>query len=456
MVRRICPIALIFAMLASAGLAQVPPVPTESEAKVEGKPRLFVGQRAVDWGTVLDGDIVQVSWLLENQGLGDLIIKSATSSCGCTVVKLSEEEKIIHPGETLELRADFNSTRRPGQQAKSVTVMSNDPSEPKLKVGFTANVVSLFDMTPSSVVNLRHVQRGLGASKTVDITLGPGRKTLEVLEVRIEDDTRVGAEVEPFVAKNGTPGARIRFTVTEQAPLGNLITSAVIKLKVDDLVRERTLQIRGEIVGDLTWQPKVVDATRQRSMPGKRLAPVTIRSPARMPFDILEASAGPLLEVEFEQAKKARKRLEYTVFLTVREDAPPGPFGTTLEVRTTCLEQPLISVPVFGIIAPLITVDPPLVLLRQDGTEAGTQRRVKLRTSPRITLDIAEATCALGAVTVEVSGHPSPRHRHMRSLTVRLADTLAAGMHETVLTLKTSVPGAETLEIPVIIDVPGP
>ncbi len=456
MVRRIRPIALIIAMLAPAGLAQLPPVPEESDAKVEGKPRLFVGLRAVELGTVLDGDIVQVSWLLENQGLGDLVIKSATAGCGCTVIKLSEAEKIIHPGETLELRADFNSTRRPGKQAKSVTVASNDPSEPKLKLRFTANVVALFEMVPPSVVNLRNIQRGVGASRTVDVTLGPGRKSLEVLEVRVEEDTRIHAEVEPFVAKNGTPGRRIRFTVTEQAALGNLITSATIKLRVDDLVRERTLQIRGEVVGDLTWLPKVVDATRQRSMPGKRLAPVTIRSPAKMPFDIRGASAGPLLEVEFEQAKKARKRLEYTVFLTVREDAPAGPFGAMLEVRTTCLEQPLIRVPVFGIVAPAITVDPPMVLLRQDGTEAGTRRLVKLQTSPRITLDISEVTCAIGAVTVEVSGHPSPRHTHIRSLTVRLAGDLAAGRHETVLTLNTSVAGAETLEIPVIIDVPRP
>ena len=437
--------------------AQLPPVPGKAGADTEQKPQLLVAQRLHDLGTILEGGKPTVRWLLENRGNADLIIQRARASCGCTAVKLTEEQKVIPPGGSLELEAEFDSKGRRGAQSKSVTVYSNDPIEPTLTLKFTAKVRFLYEIKPAGLVNLRAVRRGQTAARTIDVFPGSGQKSVEILDLQVPNDSPLSFRYEPFEAGGGT-GQRIHMTVGEHVSIGRLTAKATIKLSVDGVERERAVSIRGEVIGDLTWLPKVVDATRQPSRRGKRLAPVTIRSTDKMPFDILEADAGPLFDVAFEPVKNAPKRTQYSVFLTLRNDAPSGPFGTTLEVRTSSLDQPVVMVPVFGIVAASIKVEPPVILLRQDGTPAGTHRRVKLQVLPQVKLDISEITCDppwRDAVTARVDWEASSRYQHIRYLDVRLNGELPEGTHQTALRLTTNIEGAERLELPVIIDVPG-
>jgi hypothetical protein len=286
----------------------------------------------------------------------------------------------------------------------------------------------------------------------LDILPGPGRKTLTIHSIEIQDDAPLSFQPEPLESR-GRSGQRIRFTVNESASLGALNAFARIRLTVDGIDRERSFPIRGEVVADLTWLPKVIDATRQTSLPGKRLAPVTISSTEKTPFDVVTASAGPLFDVIIEPNKILAPRTEYSVSLTLREDARPGPFGTMLEVRTTSLDQPVVSIPVFGIVAADVEVDPPMVLLRDDGTPNGVRRRVKLQAPTTTALDITEVTSDQPAVSVAVDWEASSRYRHIRFLDVQLSGKLPPGTHQTALHLVTNRVGSERMEIPVTIEV---
>jgi hypothetical protein len=125
-----------------------------------------------------------------------------------------------------------------------------------------------------------------------------------------------------------------------------------------------------------------------------------------------------------------------------------------LEIRTTSLDQPVVLIPVFGIVAAAVEVDPPLVLLRDDGTANGLRRRIKVQASSTSTpLDIIAVVCDHPAVTAEVDRQASARYRHIRFLDVRLSGKLPTGCHQTVLRLTTNVAGSERLEIPVTIEV---
>ncbi|MFH1110037.1 MAG: DUF1573 domain-containing protein [Planctomycetota bacterium] len=392
----------------SAG--QLPPTPTGAGSQTGSRPQLFVAQRSQDLGTIIEGDKATVTWILENRGGADLVIDHTVSSCGCTVVQLAEDDKVIRPGGLLHLKAEFDSTNRRDAQAKTINVLSNDPSEPELKLDFKANVELLFEMEPAGMLNVRAIRRGAAAPKTLDIFPGPGRRTLTLRGIEMEGDAPLGFRSEPFESR-GRTGQRIQFTVNESASLGALSAMAKIRLTVDGIDRERLYPIRGEIVADLTWLPKVVDATRQTSLPGKRLAPVTLSSTEKTPFDVLGAAAGPLLDVTVEPSKILTSRTEYSVLLTLRDDARPGPFAAVLQVRTTSLDQPVVSIPVFGIVAALVEVDPPMVLLRNDGTANGGRRRVKLQAAaPGTTLEISGVVCDDPAVTAVVDREAGSRY----------------------------------------------
>ncbi|HNQ22409.1 MAG TPA: DUF1573 domain-containing protein [Phycisphaerae bacterium] len=450
------------------GLAQLPPTPPP-EQPVEQAPKLVVAERIVELGLIYAGDKKTATWVLRNEGTADLVIEKTQASCGCTLVQLTDEQKTLPSGRTLELKAEFDTTGRRGTERKTVTVYSNDPQEPKLVLTFNAEVKALYEVNPRSALMVQQVRRGQAVTQALDVFPPEAGYTVQVAKITFESAVPLAYRIEP-APQGQLPGQRVRFQVADDAPLGNVSGVAVLHLTVTGpsdgagepagaprtWERQHKVMLRGEIVGDLIVNPVVINpyAARQRLLRGQSLEPVRIASTDKSPFDILGVEAGPLLETTVEMAQNRLPRVEYLVTPRIRQDAKPGPFGTLMTVRTSSIDQPLIQVPVFGIIMPLVDVEPQLVLLRQDGTPAGTQRRVKLLADPREALEVASATCANAAVQVEQEPLTPESQPHLRYLNVRLVGKVAAGRHEATLVVQTNIKDAERLEVPVTIVVP--
>lgn len=447
-------ITLLSCLLASGSdsYAQLPPTPTKP-IDDQPVPRMFVGKKIKVLGNVIEGDKVTVTWLLENHGDAPLVIDRTRASCGCTVVKLADDQKTIPPRGSLTLEAEFNSSGRRDLQNKAVTIFTNDPVEPATTLEFRAMVERLFEMKPAGTVNLRSIRRGQSATATLDIVPATGKKRIEVTAIAPEDPAVLAATSEFLKSKNGA-GQRIRFVVPATAPVGPFRTSAEVSLRVDGVERQQVVRIWGQVVGPVVWTPKVVDASRHDSRPGKKLTPVTIRSSDDAALDIFEVSAGPLLDAQVEPIGQKQKRTAYRVILTVRDGVPAGPFAAELNVETSSLDQPLVRVPVFGIVAPVVAIDPPIVLFRQDGTLPGSRRRLKLQTAPGAALNLKAISCDHPNVQAVIDAESSAPYNHVRFLDVRLTGEVPPGRQEAVLAIETDVAGAERLEIPVVIHAP--
>lgn len=76
-----------------------------------------------DFGKITDGDKVQHNFQFTNTGSEPLTIKNAKGSCGCTVPEWPREP--IAPGESGEIKVEFNSKKKPGKQTKRVTITAN-------------------------------------------------------------------------------------------------------------------------------------------------------------------------------------------------------------------------------------------------------------------------------------------------------------------------------------------
>ncbi len=482
MTRRACffQVVILAAIPLYSAAAQLPPIPEKVDQVETPKPELFLEKPVVDLGEVIEGDRPTANWVLVNRVNADLIIKQTRAGCGCTVVRLKEEEKVIPPGGSRVLKADFHTQGRRGKQTKGITVFTNDPVSPMVKLQLVANIKSLYTIKPSGMANLQSVRRGGTASKTIDILPGD-EADFEILSAHVPEDVPLRLLVEPFDAdgSKGQPppskGWRIRVSVDESASLGTITTELTLGLRIGDIKQERVVPIRCSVVGDLSWTPRVLDITRHLARGGTRLPPLIIRSEEDLAFKILGADAGPPFDISVEQVSAASPGTRYSVVLTVREDAEAGPFGTTLHVRTDSLDEPLIEVPVFGIVAPPVTVEPPMIMLRLDGTEVGMHRRIKLQASPQSVLKIEKIECDLGSVTITVDQQASSRYDHLCFLDARLTDSqqpvddshrstersrrsadrgLAPGEHEAMVTVMTSLKGARRLEIPIRIEVP--
>lgn len=111
----------------------------ETSADGNGVPVITFGKIEHDFGTITEGEVVGTIFSFINSGDGDLILGSATTSCGCTVPKFSR--KPVSPGEGGTLEVLFDSSHREGKQTKTISLRSN--AEPQVIVlRITADIVT--------------------------------------------------------------------------------------------------------------------------------------------------------------------------------------------------------------------------------------------------------------------------------------------------------------------------
>lgn len=104
-----------------------------NDSKKGGQPILNFMTKEFNFGTITEGEKVEYNFKFVNAGNGDLVIKSAEASCGCTVPKFSD--KPVTPGESGGIHIEFNSDGKPGEAVKTVTVRSNtNPEQTQLVV----------------------------------------------------------------------------------------------------------------------------------------------------------------------------------------------------------------------------------------------------------------------------------------------------------------------------------
>ena len=87
-------------------------------------PKITFDFDTYNYGEVVDGDVVEVDFNFTNTGKSDLIIFDASASCGCTVPEYPKN-KNIKPGEGGNIKVMFDTSDKPGKQAKSVTLSTN-------------------------------------------------------------------------------------------------------------------------------------------------------------------------------------------------------------------------------------------------------------------------------------------------------------------------------------------
>lgn len=86
-----------------------------------------------DFGRLSAGESISYSFHFRNTGNADLVISSASATCGCTVADYPKGR--VAPGQDGYVTVTFNSVGKSGQQYQEVTVVTNaQPARYKLKI----------------------------------------------------------------------------------------------------------------------------------------------------------------------------------------------------------------------------------------------------------------------------------------------------------------------------------
>lgn len=106
----------------STDLVKNPATADNADSK-EGLPIMTFDTDLREFGTIVQGDRARMTFEFTNTGESDLIISSASASCGCTVPEYPKTP--ISPGESGTIEVLFNSDGKMGRQHKKVYIVAN-------------------------------------------------------------------------------------------------------------------------------------------------------------------------------------------------------------------------------------------------------------------------------------------------------------------------------------------
>ena len=95
----------------------------ETDQTSNKEPIISFDKKNWDFGTITDGEVVEHTFRFTNTGTSDLVISSASASCGCTIPNWPKEP--IAPGEKGEIKVEFNSNGKKDMVTKDITILAN-------------------------------------------------------------------------------------------------------------------------------------------------------------------------------------------------------------------------------------------------------------------------------------------------------------------------------------------
>jgi len=154
-------------------------------------PKISIQQNEFDFGNIEQGKTVTHNFVITNNGGDILKISDVRASCGCTAAKPEKNE--LAPGESANIKVEFNSTGRMGTQQKYVYVKTNDVSNPELKLKITGNILttgSNLNEKMQPKIYFTETQHDFGVvkeGKVVDYEFkfsNKGKSTLEIKDIK--------------------------------------------------------------------------------------------------------------------------------------------------------------------------------------------------------------------------------------------------------------------------------
>ncbi|MCK4888533.1 MAG: DUF1573 domain-containing protein, partial [Candidatus Aminicenantes bacterium] len=150
---------------------------------IHAGPEITFEKKKIDFGEITSGKVMDLVYNFENTGDETLIIKNINTSCGCTYTRL--EKKEYEPGEKGTIPVKFFSKGFRGKVVKTVTVASNDKSDPYIRL-VLSGLIKLKNFSVVEVDNdvLDFGKIGINENPSKEVMIkNTGNIDLRILEV---------------------------------------------------------------------------------------------------------------------------------------------------------------------------------------------------------------------------------------------------------------------------------
>ena len=151
-------------------------------------PTIQFEKTTLDVGSMRELDKTKVSFPFKNTGDATLTIVSVEASCGCTDAKATVAK--VAPGKSSAIEAVFNPAGKSGKVEMTITVTTNDPTNPEVILQFTGEVIPIARLAPKQL-DCGTLKPGQTFEQTVVVT-PTEPKSFKILKIN-PDGTHVSA-----------------------------------------------------------------------------------------------------------------------------------------------------------------------------------------------------------------------------------------------------------------------
>jgi hypothetical protein len=333
-------LALAPAAVLTPGLAMAQDTAQDT---VAAKPETVVPQAVVDVGREQRGEKIKHTFEIHNEGSAPLKLERVKPTCGCTVANYDE---VIAPGAVGSLVAQVDTAEFRGPIAKSISVFTNDPDNPRLSLVVKADVRSQVDVSPGYARFV--VVQGGEYNTSKQILWSPGKPDLVVSKANspykfVTTSVRQLEEGDSDYRKDSNRW-EVSIKLDEDAPLGPM--ADYVKVETNH-PKQKTVRIpvSGIVRPILAVTPQVADFGRRESGE-EHTATLEIRNLSSNAVELLTVTTDVAgLEAEIESVEAGRL---FNVVLTLAPGVDKGRFRGKVTVETNSASQPIVEIDVTG------------------------------------------------------------------------------------------------------------
>lgn len=315
-------------------------------------PRMTIVEPVKDFGTVSKGEVLTFSFQIKNTGDENLEIIRVQPACGCTV---AEYDAVIKPGETGRIKAAVETASFTGPINKAVTISSNDPDTPTAQVSVRAVVKPYVEAYPAGFVRVNVLQGDTDKRSVVLYSEEDEPFEIEAIEVPGDwvkvDYAPVPEDERAPVGRENQNQYKIDVVVGgPTAPAGPLMDK--IKIHTNSPHQpEYLLSLSGVIRPAFNVSPTVLNFGEVDPKASTAVRTITVSTnntatPNAFTVNKVESTNPKVFSAEAKPTAPG----QYEVQVRLSNDATAGTLDGDLKIYTSDIGNPVITVPVKGMI----------------------------------------------------------------------------------------------------------
>jgi hypothetical protein len=336
-----------------------------------------------NFGKVMQGDVLNHTFVLTSSGEEDLVIKQAKPTCGCTVAQVAvqgADGKMapytfggpIPPGRKIEISATLHTQNKRGHASSRINIFSNDPRG-QSQLGLEAEVDPFFQVNPLSI-NFNTLSAKDTATDKASISTTRGEK---VKLTAVKDNMPQGMKLDLKALDADADGKASKWELVATAGPGlvegNL--AYAVPLKSDLAIPggeklpngasptyEVSLTVMGRVTGMISFNPQFVSLGLIR--PGQVISRSVRVTSHDAEFKLTEpkVSVQGRDSVDWEYAKyfktvtrpaqgekPGETAVDVELILNGMPDSLNGSFSGILVIQVGHPEKPEIKLPITGV-----------------------------------------------------------------------------------------------------------